>query len=59
VEKNIEDYIKCLEKRIKYLQTSTNKDSSSIEMYALEIVIEDLKELGESSRFSYWTAGVS
>lgn len=54
MEKTTENYIKCLEKRIEYLQTTNPKDS--IEIYTLEVVIEDLREMGGTERFSYWKA---
>lgn len=52
-------YVSCLQKRIEYLQskqrtTCVEKDKSDVEMYTLEIVIEDLQELGKIHRFSYW-----
>ena len=56
MDKTTENYIKCLHKRIEYLQSkeSYRKDESGIEVYTLEIVIEDLQELGGTERFSYW-----
>lgn len=53
MDKTIGIYIRCLQERIKYLQAKSDS-KASIELYTLEIVIEDLQEMGGLQRFSYW-----